>query len=587
MSTGLGTQPTATTLDVEQLAKWAWEGRIRIPHFQRPLRWQREDVMKLFDSIARGYPVGSLLLWRRHAPAETLQLGALRIEAPELPNALWVVDGQQRITGLANALHPDGQEDPRFRISYDLRRKIFVPTPRDVEGIVIPLPVIFDLREVLRWFRDHPEAIDHVDEANEITRTIRQFKIPAYEVSEEDPKVLRDIFDRMNNYGKRLTRAEIFSALSPGEESARDRTPALDRIAQNINDDLGFGLIDNDTVLQAVLARRGPDVRRGVRSEFGDEAPVGSSGRHERGRALIDFPNEDRDSVYNRGESAIREAVRFLQDVAGVPHFTLLPYRYLLVVLTRFFAHYSQADDRSVQLIRRWFWRAAVVGPEKFRGSTSGAVRQLNYAIRPSDLDGSISRLLELVPQTSSRRPDLGRFRSNEAATKIVLCSWWSLEPRSLDDGRPFERTDLADCIGEDRAALDAIQYVISRYSVRRERRLWAANRALYPADNKSELGALESLLFPSAQVRTLDSDKLAQALWSHSLSQEMTELLRRGNVDKFLDTRQASLQENLDSFLRRRCEWEFEDTPALDSLVLDDEGEGEELSDDDSSRLF
>lgn len=64
MSAGLDTRPTATTLDVEQLTKWAWEGRIRIPHFQRPLRWQRDDVIKLFDSIVRGYPVGSLLLWR-------------------------------------------------------------------------------------------------------------------------------------------------------------------------------------------------------------------------------------------------------------------------------------------------------------------------------------------------------------------------------------------------------------------------------------------------------------------------------------------------------------------------------------------
>jgi hypothetical protein len=39
---GLGTQPTATTIDVEQLAKWAWEGRIRIPHYQHQVQaWQR------------------------------------------------------------------------------------------------------------------------------------------------------------------------------------------------------------------------------------------------------------------------------------------------------------------------------------------------------------------------------------------------------------------------------------------------------------------------------------------------------------------------------------------------------------------
>ena len=293
--------------------------------------------------------------------------------------------------------------------------------------------MIFDLRDVLRWFADHPEVIDYVDDVNEITQTIRQFKIPAYEVVQENPQVLEDIFDRMNNYGKRLTRAEIFSALFAGKESARDDTPTLDRIAQNINDHLDFGLIDNDTVLQAILARRAPDVLRHIRNEFDEDV-----------RPFIEFPDEDRDTAYVQGEEAIRRAVRFLQTEAGVPHFTILPYKYPLVVLTRLFAHYEGLDERSLQLLRRWFWRTVLVGPEIFRGNTAGAVRALNRAVKPGDLEGSLQRLLQLIPRSAARVPDLKRFRSNEAATKIVLCSWWSREPRSLTTGQPFEIADFA-----------------------------------------------------------------------------------------------------------------------------------------------
>ena len=126
----------------------------------------------------------------------------------------------------------------------------------------------------------------------------------------------------MNNYGKRLTRAEIFSALFAGEESAEnDVTPTLDRIAQNINDELGFGLIDNDTVLQAVLARRAPDVqRRSQRIRTGHANPSAGIDAHVpssifRMRAKI---------AHMLGEAAIRRAVLFLQAVVGVPHFTLL-----------------------------------------------------------------------------------------------------------------------------------------------------------------------------------------------------------------------------------------------------------------------
>lgn len=571
MRGGLDTRPTATTLDVERLARWAWEGRIRIPHFQRPLRWQRDDVIKLFDSIVRGYPVGSLLLWHRSAPAETLQLGALRISARKTPDALWVVDGQQRIISLANALHPDGQVDDRFGISYDLRKKIFVPTPRDTEGAVIPLPVIFDLRGVLRWFADYPEAVDYVEDANEITQIIRQFEIPAYEVSQEDPEVLEDIFDRMNNYGKRLTRAEIFSALFAGKESTKDETPTLDRIAQNINDDLEFGLIDNDTVLQAVLARRAPDVHRQIRNEFGEEA-----------RAFIEFSDEDRDTAYAQGEESIRRAVRFLQAAVGVPHFTLLPYKYPLVVLTRLFAHHQDIDERSLHLVCRWFWRTVLVGPEIFRGSTSGAVRALNRAVRPDDLEGSIQRLLELIPLSVARVPDLKRFRSNEAATKLVLCSWWSQEPRSLTTGQPFDSVELALSIDEARTPLDAIQYVVSRYSVRRELSPWSANRILYPA-MEYESGPVESILTLPPEQRPLNGLDWTTALASHNMSLEMATAVERGDVDAFLIARQETLERQLGTFLRQRCEWEFENTPPLDSLVLDDEAEAEELSDDSS----
>lgn len=572
MSSGLGTQPTATTYDVEQLAKWAWEGRIRIPHFQRPLRWQRDDVIRLFDSILRGYPVGSLLLWHRPAKAERVHLGALLIEAPKLADALWVVDGQQRITGLANALHPDARSDDRFRISYDLRKKMFVPAPRDSSrGDVIPLPVIFDLREVLRWSAEHPEVIDRVNEINEITQAIRQFKIPAYEVSQEDPAVLEDIFDRLNNYGKRLTRAEVFSALNAGEED--DRKSTLDGIAQSIALDLEFGFIDSGTVMQAILARRGPDVQREIRNEFDGTSFVG------------DFPGEDRDTAYSQGELALRRAVSFLQFDVGVPHFTMLPYKYPLVVLARLFAHHPDLDERSRQLVRRWFWRAVVVGPTAFRGNTTGAVREMNRAVVPRDHESSVQGLLDLISHESARMPDLKRFRSNEAATKIALCSWWSLEPRSLATGRPFNRRDLAECIADYATPAYAVQHLVWRDAVSRERRPWAANRLLYPETDYGAFTADVYVFTPHA--RKLGQPEWERALMSHGITTEAAALAGNwGALDDFLSARQRWLENQLESFLRQRCEWDFEDTPPLDSLVLEDEGEAEELSDDESAGL-
>ncbi|HEU5026819.1 MAG TPA: DUF262 domain-containing protein [Spirillospora sp.] len=580
MTASLDMRPVATMFDVETLVNEAWAGKIRVPHFQRDFRWHRSDVSKLFDSIVRGYPVGSLLLWRRPAPAKAVTLGDLRIAAPQTQSARWVVDGQQRITSLANALHPDVR-DSRFLLAYDLRLRQFVPTPQVAEPTIIPLPVMFNLSKVLRWFGDFPEAVEYVDHANEITQRLRQFPIPAYEVVHDDTKVLQDIFDRMNNYGKRLSRAEIFSALFAGDEGEKDAALTFDKIAQNIDDDLGFGLIDNDTVLQSVLARRGPDTKREIRNEFGDQGGLERS--HHAGRAIIEFPDEDRETAYRLAEEAIRRAVHFLQNEASVPHFSFLPYRHLLVVLTRLFAHHPEPDERSLRLLRRWFWRAAVVGPEAFKGSTTGAIRFLSFAVRPGDLTGSLEALLALVDKPDSPLPELRRFRSNEAATKMVLCSWWQREPRSLEDGEPYDIDDLSAALQDRQTALDAVRYVVPRRLVPQQYRMWAANRVLMPVLSK-DAGAVGDLIVdgpaaPDSGSTWEDPAAWPEVLASHELTPEMVGKLLDDDTVGFLRLRQEALQRRLTDFLSSRCEWGFENTPPLDQLLVEDLEEDDELA--------
>ena len=221
-------QPAARTYPVVDLVAAAYEGRIRIPEFQRPLRWQWEDVRRLFDSIVKGYQIGNLLLWKRIAPEGVIRLGSLRIQSRAFDEGWWVVDGQQRLTSLANALSEEGAKDERFALAYDLGspKGGFVRPSRDDDGFIVPLPVLFDLQRLIRWFnKEHPEAGEKLDEASRITRAIREYQVPTYLVNQDDEAVLRDIFDRMNNYGKRLRLAEVFPLSILVRTSAKCRFP--------------------------------------------------------------------------------------------------------------------------------------------------------------------------------------------------------------------------------------------------------------------------------------------------------------------------------------------------------------------------
>ncbi|HMU31908.1 MAG TPA: DUF262 domain-containing protein [Nitrospira sp.] len=531
------------------------EGRIRIPEFQRPIRWQWEDVRRLFESIAKGYPIGNLLLWKRPAPAATVILGGLKLDAKAFDEGLWVVDGQQRLTSLANALTSQEVPDDRFSISYDLRNQTFVRSSRDSDGHVVPLPVLYDLQMLIRWFtKDHPEASEGLDQAARITRLIREYSVPAYLVDQSDEAVLRDIFDRMNNYGKRLSRAEVFSALHPGEPGIGDSTINFQSIAESIHSKKSFGVIDDDTIMRAVLARRGGNVTRDIRIEFGQGV-----------RESRDFAGESPETAYREGEGSIIRAISFLQEDAGIPNFSLLPYRYLLVVLARFFAHFPSPSARNRQLLRRWFWRAAMLGPGPFASSWTNAMRTLATRIVSEDETGSVQRLLSSPLDSQLHLPRLEGFKTSSAESRIVLAAMWALQPRSIKTGVVYSREDLAEAIQPPEVTLkDVARRIFSREP--EDQSAWAANRIFVLEQELSE--SLTAGIADQSARTECSADEFLQ---SHALSEEMVVKIANGEKEEFLRVRQAHIRVVVERFLQRMSETELEDTPPLDDFDLDD----------------
>lgn len=548
-------QPAARTYPVVDLVAAALEGRIRIPEFQRPLRWQWEDVRRLFDSIIKGYPIGNLLFWKRPAPAAEIKLGGLRFSARQFDEGWWVVDGQQRLTSLASALSEAGGSDERFALAYDLREEKFVRPSQDSDGYIVPLPILFDLQRLIRWFtKEHPTASEKLEEASRVTRALREYQVPAYLVDQNDEAVLRDIFDRLNNYGKRLSRAEVFSALHPGQAAHVEPFSHFQRIAESVHDARGFGIVDDDTVLRAVLARRGGSVTRDIRVEFSDRI-----------RKSRDFAAETPEEAYRQGEFALLRAVAFLQEDAGVPHFAFLPYRYLLVVLARFFAHFPEPTPRNRVLLRRWFWRAALIGPGPFSSSWTNAIDNLSNRITANEETESTQRLLDKPIDQVLSLPSLIGFKTNKAASRIVLSSLWALKPRSLLTGQPYDRQQLVEAIEPDDTLVRVARCILTREP--ENRRGWAANRILVLEDELS--GSFIGLLaeFPARNSEVTQHDVLI----SHALDEELVSLLGRGDKVAFLDERQRRLNRVVADFVERMAETRLENTPPLDSLDLDD----------------
>lgn len=564
MTSHAGTRTTARVIPLVELMQRAWSGEVRVPHFRRAFSWNRAQVAQLVDSVCRSFPIGSLLLWERPADAQRITLGALAIEAPALDRALWVVDGQQRIASLANVLHPDGALDDRFALGYDLRSSRVGPLPAADDAGVVPLPVLFDVTRTLRWLADHPEASEYRETVFDVALTLRDYALPTYEIRQDDMQVMQVVFERLNSTGKALTRAEVYAAVHAPAGAGAGPGRTFADIAAEIDERRRFGHLDDDTVLQCVLARRGPDTAREIRYEFDD--PAAATG---------DFPGEGRDVALARGGQAVDDAVAFLV-AAGVPHYTFLPYRYLLVVLTRFVALHPTLRPTEQRLLRRWFWRAAVVGPGIDRGGTTGLTRSLCRQIRPGPAMASINRLLAVFDDEEPAMPYLPRFRVNTAEGKILLCSWWQLEPRRPDTGTRYDRGEIAQAVGDEATPADAVRWIFPvRFTQSSEFR-WAADRVLMPVLDES-LAEVSGLL--QRRPRTVPEERWPDVLRSHLISPEAYRFLTDEDVERFVERRHDDVLDHLRTFLALKCEWGFENTPPLRDLDLDD------LDDDDVAR--
>jgi hypothetical protein len=86
-------------------------GRIVIPEFQREYVWKKNQAPKLIDSLYRGYPISSLLLW--------VTMSEVRSRRPEPRPARngqthWLIDGQQRMITLDRCHAGDKEIDVVF-----------------------------------------------------------------------------------------------------------------------------------------------------------------------------------------------------------------------------------------------------------------------------------------------------------------------------------------------------------------------------------------------------------------------------------------------------------------------------------------
>jgi Protein of unknown function DUF262 len=526
------------SLTPTRLVELAQSGRIRVPVFQRVYRWRVSDVVDLFDSVIKRYPVGNLLFWERPAAADRVSLGGLTIDVPASSRALWAIDGQQRIITFAGTLLASGEHvDPRFAVCVNLETLSYRSfTEREPPAPWLPLQVAGSDRQLVDWRRENLEWLepDHHDAVDEIASALREYPVPAYIVEAGDEREIRVIFDRMNNAGRALGANEIFNALpgAPQPASPGGLEDIVDRI-----DSAGFGRIRQEEVIRTLLALRRTDVSRDIREEFSGD--------------------RDREDAFRATERFLLDVVTVLREDVDIPHVGLLPYAPVIPMVASLLDRFGRFGGRAAELLRRWVWRGAALGVnigDDVHGMRRG-LRAIAEAGTPVD---AVQALLSALPAVTDRWvPDLTQVRVDTAATKLNMLGMLLELPHRLGAATeqpvpswPLTATELFD------EALSPLLEIIPAKVSRDPLVASMANRLLHPP-----LGETVDLI---DAVRNADESVLR----SHCLDDECLRLLVAADHSIFLARRAALVSEAIRRQVDDHAEWGARDGRSIADII-------------------
>ena len=194
---------------VKQLIDDYRAGRIVIPEFQRDYVWRKSKAPLLIDSLYRGFPISSLLLWQSDENTRSRRRDPRPTRASVMS---WLIDGQQRVITLARIMTGDEGIEVVFNAKEDKFSLANVATRNDSNWVRIA--ELWD-DEQYRQFRrnlDGGSTAGKREARFESVRRILDYEVPLVRMVEHTFNDAVLAFRRINTLGVRLKTEDIESA---------------------------------------------------------------------------------------------------------------------------------------------------------------------------------------------------------------------------------------------------------------------------------------------------------------------------------------------------------------------------------------
>ena len=355
----------------------------QIPTFQREIVWDKENVKKLWDSIYKFYPLGSILVWKTDIKLQNhREIGGHLITDDRVrPEYQYILDGQQRTTSLLTSLYGGkvkGREDFAPTLFIDLTvldqdetddesyKKRFLfwheiddrngelkansgKRRRFDEGLIVKLiDIQKDFGAIERRLvenasgdyqnYDHPYRI----QLRRVREVLDSYRVPFIELKGIQVSEVCQIFERINQAGKPLNIFDIVVAKTFRPETNGTKGFYLRELIEDLRgiNKSQFLAIDDLTYLQilAILINRNvPD----------------SGIQNITERYLNDIKAHQIEEVWDEAKRAVLKTFDFLENYLYLNGPQLIPYRYLYLTLASYF---YDNNTPNYHFLKQYYW---------------------------------------------------------------------------------------------------------------------------------------------------------------------------------------------------------------------------------------
>lgn len=420
MKADISSQLSTDTFYFSQLVSDIKKGEVKIPQFQRKFVWKDNQAIDLLDSVANGYPIGSILLWKTKEKLHAARdIGVFQLpKTDDLTPTSYVLDGQQRLTVIYSCLGAP-EDAPGYKAGYDLSRDTFVELKAGAaKPDIFPLRKLFNTTSLLNFrtsLLSLPNASLLQKRLDDLIAAFTQYKLPVVTLKDLSIDEVCPIFERINSSGTRLSTYDLMVAATWAEDF--DLNEKVSAILASI-EAKGYGETERSTILKSVSAVQLGSIQ--------DKAL----------RELRNLSTTEIDALASKTEAALQHAVDSLSTQFKIHSWDFLSYEAVLIIATYIFRETKHLSAEQAARLRQWFWRASFgerykVGGENFVSKDLETVAGYILAGRgDAEQFGS-------VPQAGEWGKT--QFKSNVSRSRAFILALAAAAPRNLSNGMSID----------------------------------------------------------------------------------------------------------------------------------------------------